>query len=92
MPANQFELTTDGETAVLSYRLQPGFITFVHTEVPERLEGHGIAKKLAEVALAFAREKALTVVPLCPFVASYVKRHPEYLDLVREDHRARLTR
>ncbi|MCC6589661.1 MAG: N-acetyltransferase [Bryobacterales bacterium] len=81
--AHQFELTADGETAVLTYRLQPGSITFVHTGVPEKLEGRGIAKQLAAAGLEFAREHGLTVVPLCPYVAGYIKRHPEYLDLVR---------
>lgn len=90
--ANQFELAADGETAVLSYRLQPGVITLVHTGVPEELEGRGIAKQLAEAGLEFARENGLSVVPLCPFVAGYIRKHPEYLNLVREDHRARLTR
>jgi len=88
--ASQFELTKDGETAMLSYQLQPGSITFVHTGVPEALEGQGIAKQLAMAGLEFAREKGLTVVPLCPFVAGYIKRHPEYMDLVREDHRGNL--
>lgn len=90
--ASRFELTEDGETAVLSYRLTPGSITFVHTGVPAKLEGRGLAGKLAVAGLAYARERGLTVVPLCPFVASYIRKHPEYLDLVREDHRARLSR
>lgn len=90
--SSQFELAEDGETAVLSYRLQPGSITFIHTGVPEKLEGRGIAKRLAVAGLEFAREKRQTVVPLCPFVAGYIKRHSEHLDLVREDYRSRLTR
>lgn len=90
--AGRFELTEGGETAVLTYTLAPDAITFLHTGVPESLEGRGIGKKLAVAGLDFAREKGLTVVPLCPFVASYLRRHPDYLDLVREDYRARLTR
>ena len=90
--ASQFELTAGSEVAVLSYRLQAQSITFVHTGVPKKLEGQGIAKKLVVAGLEFAREKGLTVVPLCSFVADYITRHPEYLILVREDHRARLTR
>jgi len=89
--AKRFELTVDGETAELVYWLQPDSISFVHTGVPEKLRGHGIAQKLAVAGLEFARETKLTVVPLCPFVAEYIKRHPEYLDIVREDHRARIS-
>lgn len=87
---SQFEVAAEGETAVLTYRAQPGSITFLHTEVPAKLEGRGIGSKLAVAGLEFARDKALAVVPLCPFVASYIKRHQEYLPLVREEYRARV--
>lgn len=90
--ANQFEWAEEGETAVLTYRREPGSIVFLHTGVPEKLEGRGIARKLAVAGLEFAKENGLAVVPLCPFVAAYIKKHPEYLGIVREDHRARLTR
>lgn len=90
--ANRFEIVADGETAVLDYRLQPDTITFVHTGVPPKLEGRGLAKRLAVAGLAFARDNGLSVVPLCPFVASYIKRHPNELDIVREDYRDRLRR
>jgi uncharacterized protein len=80
---SQFEWTDGGEVAVLTYRLEPGSIVFVHTGVPEKLQDHGVAGELAAAGLEFARQKRWTVVPLCPFVAAYVKRHPEYLDLVR---------
>ena len=54
----------------------------MHTEVPEALQGHGIAGKLAAHALTYARENGLDVVPLCPYVAKYIKDHPEFADLV----------
>lgn len=88
---HQFEWEEGGETAVLTYRLRPGAITFLHTGVPRSLEGRGIAGKLAVAGLTYARDNGLTVVPLCPFVAAYIRKHPEYLDIVREDHRARLS-
>ncbi len=65
-------------------------IVFTHTEVPEALEGHGIAAKLAHTALEHARAQRLTVVPLCPFVASYIRRHAEYQGLVHPDYRAQV--
>ena len=74
---HRFEITADGETAVLEYRLQPGAIVFVHTEVPVPLEGQGLGSRLASAGLEFARDKDLTVIPLCPFVSSYIARHPE---------------
>ncbi len=78
--ANQFELGA----AFLRYRLKPGEITLVHTEVPPDLEGRGIGGALARAALDYARSTGLQVVPLCPFVAAYLKRHPEYADLIRK--------
>jgi predicted GNAT family acetyltransferase len=88
--ARRFELIVEGEAAELTYLLQPESVTFLHTGVPEKLRGRGIAPKLAKAGLEFACEKELTVVPLCPFVAAYIKQHPEYLYIVREDHRARI--
>lgn len=79
---HQFEVTHEGETAVLTYRQTPGTITFLHTGVPAALEGRGIASRLTMAGLTFAREHGLRVVPRCPFVADYIARHPEYRDLV----------
>jgi predicted GNAT family acetyltransferase len=89
--ANQFELSTDGTTALLTYRLRPDAIVFVHTEVPEKLEGRGLGKQVAQAGLDFARSEGLKVVPICPFIAGYIKRHQEYLDIVREDYRERMS-
>jgi uncharacterized protein len=79
---SRFEIVEDGHTAELVYRLKPGKIALVHTGVPPELEGRGFAKELAVAGLEYARQQGLKVIPLCPFVASYVKRHPEYLDLI----------
>ena len=58
-------------------------IDLVHTEVPEDFSGQGHAATLARGALADARERGLRVVPSCPYVASYIEKHPEHADLVR---------
>ena len=57
-------------------------IAFIHTEVAPSLEGHGLGAKLVEGALDDVRAHGLHVVPICPFVATFVRRHPEYEDLV----------
>ncbi|MEQ1946810.1 MAG: GNAT family N-acetyltransferase [Bryobacteraceae bacterium] len=87
---NRFEAHDDGHVAFLEYRLHPGEIVMVHTEVPAELEGRGLGSQLAKKALEYARTKGFLVIPNCPFVASYIKRHPEYLDLVPQAHRARV--
>ena len=66
----------------VTYRLRPGRITFLHTEVEPALEGHGVGGRLAAAVLDDARARGLSVIPACPFVASWIKRHPEYRDLV----------
>jgi predicted GNAT family acetyltransferase len=80
--AGRFEAVIDGQLAQAQYRRVGERILFTHTEVPEQLEGRGIASQLARAGLDFARAEGLTVVPLCPFIASYIERHPEYKDLV----------
>ena len=89
--AKRFETTLDGRTAFLEYHRGRDFVTLIHTEVPEELGGRGIGRKLAQAALEFARAENLKVVPSCPFVAAYIRRHPEYLDLVMEKYRKSVT-
>jgi predicted GNAT family acetyltransferase len=83
--ARRFELLVDGLRALLTYRRFPDRIIFDHTEVPKPLEGHGLGAKLARFALDFARANHLRVVPLCPYVSGFIRKHPEYQDLVSCD-------
>ena len=78
----QFEVHKDGEIAVLVYRFYKDDIALMHTEVPAKLQGRGIASALAKHALEWAKEHNKKVMVYCPFVASYLKRHPEYNELV----------
>lgn len=78
----QFEIHEDGEVAVLVYRFYKKNVAFMHTEVPPKLEGKGIASALAKHALEWAKTEKKRVMVYCPFVASYIKRHPEYNELV----------
>jgi hypothetical protein len=86
----RWETTVDELRSLIQYRLAGDRITYQHTEVPDVLEGRGIASAMARAALEDARAKNLTVVPLCPFVSGYIRRHPEYLPLVDPSYRARL--
>ena len=81
----RYEARVGGRLAVLAYKQEGGRIVYTHTEVPEELEGQGIAGKLTRVALDDARAQRLAVVPRCPYVAGYIRRHPEYQDLVSPD-------
>ena len=78
-----FLADVDGGTAELTYHDKDGVIVFDHTWVPEEAEGQGVGASLAKAGLAWAREQGRKVTPLCPFVASYVKKHrAEYADLL----------
>lgn len=80
--AGRFEVHLDGHVAGLDYRLRNRRIVFTHTGVPSALEGRGIGSALVRAGLDYARGSSLKVVPLCPFVRSYIERHPQYQDLV----------
>ena len=87
---SRFEITVDGELAgVARYIRRGGRLIFVHTEIDPRFEGRGLGSQLAAGALDSARRTGEPVVPLCPFIASYIERHPEYEDLVDRELLAR---
>lgn len=79
---NRFELHVGSHLAATYYRKTPGVITFLHTEVPEALGGQGIGSKLVRGALEAVRNEGLRVVPQCPFVAAFMRKHPEFNDLL----------
>jgi len=79
----QFEISVDGQTAILKYVPQGNRLNLVHTEVPPALGGRGIAGQLAKAALEYAQSEGLQVIPSCPFVRGYLERHSEYAHLTR---------
>ena len=80
--ASRFEQTVDGLLCVAEYALSGNTMTLHHTEVPSGLEGRGIAAALVAEALAHARREGQRVRPTCSYVARYMQRHPETLDLL----------
>ncbi|MCI4668524.1 MAG: N-acetyltransferase [Bacteroidia bacterium] len=79
---SRFVIEAEGHVAFLEYVERTSMIVFPHTVVPTELEGIGYGKMLAEAALGWAKEKGKKIVPTCPFVASYIRRHPEYKPMV----------
>jgi uncharacterized protein len=80
--ASRFETTVDGHLCVADYQLHDGVMTMTHTLVPPVLEGRGIAAALVAAALAHARAAGLRVRPACSYVARYMQRHRDTLDLL----------
>lgn len=81
---NRFEATIEGHTAKIEYKMQPGEISVLHTEVPKELEGRGVASAMTKSALEYIRANGLKLIPLCPYMRAYLKKHPEYHDLVKD--------
>ena len=77
--ASRFELPVKGGLAVLDYRIAGDTIFLLHVEVPASEQGRGIASRLSKAALYFSRDRGLKAVPRCPFIAAYMRRHPELL-------------
>ena len=83
LPASRFEIQAGEHLAVLEYQLDNDNIVFTHTLVPAALEGQGIGSQLAKAGLDYAKDNLYRVIPLCPFVEAYIRRHAEYQPLVR---------
>jgi predicted GNAT family acetyltransferase len=81
---HRFELDVGGITAFIDYRRQGDIVTFVHTEVPDALSGKGVGSQLVRGALDLVRSRGEKLVAECPFTAAYIKKHPEYQDLLAE--------
>jgi uncharacterized protein len=67
---------------LILYRSRVEALALLHTEVYDEFEGQGLASTLVAGALDDIRERGLRLIPICPFVRSYLERHPEYGDLV----------
>ena len=80
----QFEMALEeGKTAFIQYEEESeGILALAHTEVPEEYEGQGIGSALLKGAFQILQAENLKIVPTCPFVAAYLRRHPEYQSLV----------
>lgn len=84
----RYEIEVDGSVAGFAqYRVRPGLLAFIHTEIDDAYEGQGLGGRLVAFALDDARARGLAVLPFCPFVNGYIQKHPEYAELVPETHR-----
>ena len=83
----RYELSVDGEVAVVTYNLSPPNLMITETLVPQRLEGQGIASRLAKHVLADARARDLLILPVCPFFSAYLQKHPEHAEAVHPTYR-----
>jgi len=84
----RFELEVNGHTAFIESILNNQNIMFLtHTEVPPALEGKGVGKQIVEKALDYVKDHGYTLAPLCPFVAKYLRIHPEWQTLLAKGYK-----
>ena len=80
--ARRFASTLEGVQAHLEYVLGDGVVSIVHTIVPPAIGGRGIAGALVEAAVEFARDNGWKVDPACSYARDWMRRHPQYADLL----------
>lgn len=81
-PEKRFEVRAGGWLCRLDYELHGDVLHLIHTQVPAAVEGQGIAAALAHEALSWARHTGFKVSPRCSYIKSYVKRHPQWADIL----------
>lgn len=74
----RFEVVINGKTALIEYIRAEDKMYLTHTEVPKEFEGQGVASSMVKQVLQQIDREELKLVPHCPFVAAYLKRHPEW--------------
>jgi predicted GNAT family acetyltransferase len=79
---HSFEFVVEGHRSFIEYELKDKKIYLVHTEVPEQLEGQGVADAMVEKAFTYIEQHRLMVVPLCAYIKVFLQRHPEWDRLV----------
>ena len=83
----RFEMEVENHIAFVEYILTNDNVMFLtHTEVPKALEGKGVGGSIVEKALSYIKENEHTLAPLCPFVASYLRKHPEWKVLLAKGY------
>jgi predicted GNAT family acetyltransferase len=80
--AERYELDVEGKIAFITYRRSGTVTTLLHADVPHELSGRGVGSALTRGALELARAQDHKVVARCPFIATYIKRHEEFQDLL----------
>ncbi|RMB79422.1 GNAT family N-acetyltransferase [Streptomyces shenzhenensis] len=79
---HQYEILVDGRRAGLTaYRDLGMQRVFFHTEIDEAFAGQGLGLQLVQQALADVRASGMRIVPVCPYVAKFLKRHDEFADI-----------
>jgi hypothetical protein len=74
--SSRFEVAVEGGIGFLRYRIETDTILLLHVEVPPEARGQGVAAGLSRAGLEFAKTRGLKAIPVCSYVAAYMRRHP----------------
>ena len=85
--AKRYELPVNGDIALVTYNLSAPNLMITETLVPQGLEGQGIASRLARHVIGDAKARDLLILPVCPFFAAFLQKHPEHADVVHPTYR-----
>jgi len=81
---NRFETWIDNKLSKLDYIQDGRNFVITHVGVDPELRGQGVAGRIVQVGLEYAKEKSLRVIPMCSYAAAYIRRHPEYARLTKQ--------
>jgi predicted GNAT family acetyltransferase len=83
--AHMFEVWIDGHLSKLDYIQDDKNFVITHVGVYPALRGQGIAGKIVEASLEYAKQNSLRVIPMCSYAAAYIRRNPKYLELTSQE-------
>lgn len=81
---DQFETWIDGQLSKLDYMQDGNTMVITHVGVHPEHRGQGVAGKITKVALEYAKQKSYRVIPMCPYVATYIRRNRQYEELTKQ--------
>ena len=81
---NRFEVLLDGRLSKLEYIQDNDTLVITHVGVHPDLRGQGLAGKLTQTGLEYAKTNSLRVIPMCSYVAAYIRRNPQYMELTKQ--------
>ena len=82
---NAFEVWIDGYLSKLDYMQDRKNFVITHVGVYPGHRGQGVAAKIVEAALQYARENSLRVIPMCSYAAAYIRRNPQHRELTEQE-------
>ena len=85
---NTFELSIDGHLSKLDYMRDGNNFIIAHVGVYPEFRGQGVAGKIMEASLEYARQNSLRVIPMCSYAAHYIRKNPQYRELTSQERSA----